>query len=77
MFPYWVKVLKLFKREHFLQFCAGLGKQSESIKAIYIYTSECSLYTLSENDMVYRDLSLCSWNIIDQNIKKDADSAEI
>ena len=41
----------------FLQFCAYLSKKFKSVKAIYIYPSESSHYTLSENDMVYRGLS--------------------
>ena len=46
-------VLKLFKKVHFLQFCADFSKKYKSIKAIYIYTSERSCYTLSENGFVY------------------------
>ena len=53
-------VCKLFKKVHFLQFCADLSKKSKSVKAIYIYASERSHYTLSENAMVYRVLSHCS-----------------
>ena len=41
----------------FLQFCADLSKKPKSVKAIYIYASESSDYTLSENEMVYRCLS--------------------
>ena len=63
MFPSWVMVLKLSKKVHFLQFCADLSKKSKSVKAIYIYASESSYYTLSENDMVYRGLSHRSWDI--------------
>ena len=70
-------VLKLSKKVHFLQFCADLSKKSKSVKAIYIYASESSHYTLSENDMVYRGLSHRSWDISNENIKKDADSAGI
>ena len=57
MFPSWVMVLKLSKKVHFLQFCADLSKKSKSVKAIYIYASESSHYTLSENGMVYRSPS--------------------
>ena len=57
MFPTWVMVLKLSKKVHFLQFCADLRKKPESVKAIYIYASESSHYTLSQNDIVYRDMS--------------------
>ena len=31
--------------------------KSKSVKAVYIYASDISHYTLSENDMVYRDLN--------------------
>ena len=49
--------LKLSKKVHFLQFCADLSQKPKSVKAIYIYGSESSYYSLSENDMVYRGLS--------------------
>ena len=65
MFPSWVMVLKLSQKGRFLQFCADLCKKSKSIKAIYIYASESSHYTLSENAMVYRGLSHLSWDIND------------
>ena len=45
---------KLPKKLYFLEFCADLSKKSRSVKAFYIYASESSHYTLSENDMVYR-----------------------
>ena len=77
MFSSWVMVRKLSKKVRFLQLCAGLTKKCRSIKAIYIYLSESSLSTLSENGMVYRSPSHRSWDIGYQNIKKDADSAEI
>ena len=51
MFPSQFMVLKVFKNVYFLQFCADLSKKS--IKAIYIYASERSQYTLSENGIVY------------------------
>ena len=50
MFPSRVIVLKLSKKVHFLQSCADLSKKPKSVKAIYIYASESSHYTLSEND---------------------------
>ena len=65
MFPSWVMVCKLSKKGHFLQFCADLSNKSKSVKAIYIYASESSHYILSENAMVYRGLSLHSWNTSD------------
>ena len=46
-------VSKLSEKVPFLQFCADLSKKSKSVKAIYIYASESSHYTLSENAMVY------------------------
>ena len=49
-------VFKMSKKGHFLLFCADLSKKSKSLKAIYIYASESSHYTLSENAMVYRGL---------------------
>ena len=70
-------VLKLSKKVHFLQFCADLSKKFKSVKAIFINASESSHNTLSENDMVYRGLSHRSWDISNENIKKDADSAGI
>ena len=39
---------------HFLQFFADFCKKCKSVKAIYIYISECFHDTLSENDIVYR-----------------------
>ena len=48
IFPFWVMIFKLFKKEHFLQFCADISKKSKSVKAIYIYAPpESSHYTLS------------------------------
>ena len=48
MFPSWFMVHQLSKKVHFLQFCADLSKKSKSVKAIYIYASKSSHYTLSE-----------------------------
>ena len=70
-------VLKLSKKVHFFAFCADLSQKSKSVKAIYIYASERSYYSLSENDMVYMGLSHRSWDISNENIKNNADSAEI
>ena len=53
MFPSWVMVCKLSKKYIFYNFL----QKSKFVKAIYIYASESSHYTLSENYMVYRDLS--------------------
>ena len=74
---YWIMVLKLSTKVHFLEFGADLSQKPKSIKAIYIYTSESSYYSLSENDMVYGGWSHRSWDINNLNIKKDAESAEI
>ena len=41
------------KKYIFFQLCADLSKKFESMKAIYIYESERSLYALSENAIVY------------------------
>ena len=79
MFPSWVIVCKFSKKVHFLQYCADLSKKSVdcSVEAIYIYATESSHYTLPENAMIYRGLSHRSRDICHQNIKRDADSAEI
>ena len=50
MFPSWVMVLTLSKKLHFLEFCADLSKKSKSVKAIHIYVSNSSHYTISDND---------------------------
>ena len=63
MFPSWVMVLKLSKKMNNLQFCAHLCQKSKSVKVIYIYASERSYYSLTENDMVYRGLSHRSWEV--------------
>ena len=65
MFRSWVMALKLHKKEYFLQFCADLSKNSKSVKVIYIYASESSYYSLSEDDMVYSGGSHRSWDISD------------
>ena len=66
MFPSWFMLLKFSKKGHFLQFCVDFSKKPKSFKAyIYIYASESSHYSLSENDMVYRGQSHCSWDISD------------
>ena len=57
MFPSWVMAPKLCKKVHFLQFCADLSKKPTSVKAIHIYVSESSHYTLSENYMVFMGLT--------------------
>ena len=77
MFPSWVIVQKLWRKMHFLQFCADINKKSKSLKVICINASESSPCTLLENAMVYTGLSHCSWDISNQNIKKDADSSKV
>ena len=76
MFPSWVW-FSIVEKCVFLQYCSDSSKKFNSITAIYIYASEISYYSLSENDMVYRGLSHRSRDISNYNIKKDADSAEI
>ena len=56
---------------HFLQFCADLSKKSNSIKVIYIYTSERSGYVFSENGIAYfsmtysfGDIRVWSWRLL-------------
>ena len=44
------------KVHFFLQFCADSSIKHQFVKAVYIYVFESSHYTLSENNMVYRDL---------------------
>ena len=56
-------VIKLSKKVHLLQFCADLSKKCTSIKAIYIYASEKSRYTLSENGIVYYAMIYCFGDI--------------
>ena len=48
---------QIVQKSEFLQFCADLSKKPKSVKAVYIYASESSHYTLSENNMVYGGLS--------------------
>ena len=54
MLPSWVMVLKL---------CADHSEKVKSVKVIYIYASENSYYSLSENYMAYRGLSHHLWDI--------------
>ena len=63
MFPTWVMVCKLSKKVHFLQFCADLSKKSKSVEAIYIYASESTHFTYSENATISRSLSHRSLDI--------------
>ena len=51
-----VSILK--QKSAFLQILErNLRKKCKSVTTIYIYATESSHYTLSENDMVYRRLS--------------------
>ena len=63
MFPSWVMVCQLSKKVNILQLCANVSNKSKSIKAIYIYASESSLSTLSENGMVHRGPTHRSWDV--------------
>ena len=59
MFPFWVMVLKLSQKVHFLEFCVDIGKKSKSIREIYIYASERFCYALSENGIAY--FAMTNW----------------
>ena len=63
IFPSWVMVRQLSKTVHFSQFCADLSKKSKTVKAIYIYASKSSHYTLSKIGLVCRGASHHSWDI--------------
>ena len=63
MFPYWAMVFKLSKKVNVLQFCADICKKFESTKAFYIYASDKSRYTLSENGIVYYVMTYCFGDI--------------
>ena len=63
MFLFWVMVCKLSRKVHFLKFWADLGKKSTSVEAMYIYASEYSHYTLSENAMSYRGYEILAIKI--------------
>ena len=76
MFPSWVW-FSIVEKSVFLQFCTDPSKKSNSVTVIYIYASESSYYSFSENDMDYRGLSHRSWDISNYNVRKDADSVEI
>ena len=49
-------VPKLFKKVHFMQFCAELSKKSRPVEAISINAFEISHHTLSETGVLYRGL---------------------
>ena len=63
MYPSRVRVLKLSKKVHFLQFCAALSKKSKSIKAIDIYASERSRYAFSKADIGFYAKTTCFGDI--------------
>ena len=50
-------VLKLPKKVYFLHFSINVSKKAKFVKAIYVYASESSHYTVAENDFVYMSLS--------------------
>ena len=67
IFFYWFMVLKLSIKVHFLQFCADLSKKPTSIKEIYIYATEMSLYALSENGIIMLWLTVSEeWFEVDE-----------
>ena len=77
MLPSWFMILKLSKKVHFPQFWDDLSQKPKSVKAVYTYGSESSYYSYAENGIVYRGLSQQLWDISNEKIKHDADSAEI
>ena len=74
MFSFWVMVIKLSKKVHFLQYCPNLSEKSKSVKAIYIYASCYAskvLLQTSENGTVnyamtycFKNMSVWSWTIL-------------
>ena len=68
-------ILILFKKVPF--FVILCRKKPKSIKAIDIYASESSHYTLSENDMLFRGVNHRPCYINNWNTEKDTDSAEL
>ena len=77
MLPSTVMVFKLSKKVDFVQFCADLSQKPKCVKGIYIYGSESFYYSYVENDISYRGLSHRSWDISNQNIKKDITSSSL
>ena len=47
------------KKMHFFKFVLISAKKSKYLKAIYIYASERSRYTLSENVIIYYAMTQC------------------
>ena len=56
---------KLTKTLLFFQFYTDIGRKSKLRRAIYIYASESSQYSLSENGSIYSGLSHSSRDIQD------------
>ena len=53
------------KKCNFYNFVLTSARNLSLLKQFYIYASESSYYTLSENGMVYRGRSHSSWYISD------------
>ena len=45
---------QIVEKSAFFQFCADLSNKPSSVRANYIYVSEISHYTLSENDLAIK-----------------------
>ena len=61
-----VSMFPLSKKEHFYKFLlrsSVADLKIASVKAIYIYASESSHYTLWENGIVYRSPNHHSWDV--------------
>ena len=58
-------VPQIDKNFAFLQFCTDIRRKSKPRRAIYIYASESSQYSLTENGTIYSGLSHSSHDIED------------
>ena len=63
MFPSWVMVLKLSKKCIFCNFVLTSARNLSLLKQIYMYASERSRYSLSENGIVYYTVIYCFGDI--------------
>ena len=70
-----IYVSEIVQKYIFCHFVLNAARKLSLLKQIYAL--ESSHYTLSQVDMVHGGLGHRSWHIGNQNIKKDADSAEI
>ena len=76
MFPSFFMVSKLSKKMHFYNLVLTSARNLSLLKQFTYMDVKVSSHS-SENDMGYRVLGHHSWDISNQNIKKDADSVEI